>query len=246
MLTSRRGPDAPGAGELREELTALGAKVTIAACDVSDRAALAALLAALRDDGRRLRTVVHAAGVVQATPLGDMSLAECAGVIAAKVRGAAHLDELVDEFFDEADLDAFVLFSSNAGVWGSGGQAAYAAANAALDALAQSRRERGRTATSVAWGAWGGSGMAADPAGGGAAASARRDHHAAGAGPRRTRPGPGARRDGPHRRGRRLGALRDRLHRGPPPPTARRVARRPAGPRRHRAPRGGAGRHGTR
>ncbi|WP_329812378.1 type I polyketide synthase [Streptomyces sp. GSL17-113] len=164
VLTSRRGPDAPGAGELREELTALGAKVTISACDVSDRAALAALLAALRDDGRRLRTVVHAAGVVQATPLGDMSLAECAGVIAAKVRGAAHLDELVDEFFDEADLDAFVLFSSNAGVWGSGGQAAYAAANAALDALAQSRRERGRTATSVAWGAWGGSGMAADPA----------------------------------------------------------------------------------
>ncbi|MFD9906065.1 type I polyketide synthase [Streptomyces sp. NPDC059063] len=163
VLTSRRGPDAPGAQELREELTALGARVTIAACDASDRAALAALLGDLRDDGRRIRTVVHAAGVVQATPLTEMSLAECAGVLAAKVRGATHLDELIDEFFDEADLDAFVLFSSNAGVWGSGGQAAYAAANAALDALAQSRRERGRTATSVAWGAWGGSGMAADP-----------------------------------------------------------------------------------
>ncbi|MEU3227419.1 type I polyketide synthase [Streptomyces sp. NPDC006976] len=164
VLTSRRGPDAPGAEELRKELTELGARVTIAACDVADRAALAALLAELRDDGLRIRTVVHAAGVVQATPLPEMSLAECADVLAAKTLGATHLDELFGEFFDEADLDAFVLFSSNAGVWGSGGQAAYAAANAALDALAQSRRARGRTATSVAWGAWAGSGMAADPA----------------------------------------------------------------------------------
>ncbi|WP_328891800.1 type I polyketide synthase [Streptomyces sp. NBC_00316] len=164
VLTSRRGPDAPGAQALRKELTALGARVTIVGCDVADRAALAALLAELRDDGQRIRTVVHAAGVVQATPLPEMSIAECADVLAAKTLGATHLDELFDEFFDEADLDAFVLFSSNAGVWGSGGQAAYAAANAALDALAQSRRARGRTATSVAWGAWSGSGMAADPA----------------------------------------------------------------------------------
>jgi acyl transferase domain-containing protein len=164
VLTSRRGPDAPGAQELRGELTALGASVTIVACDVSDRAALATLLGELRDEGRRIRTVVHAAGVVQATRLTEMSLGECADILAAKALGATHLDELLDEFFDEADLDAFVLFSSNAGVWGSGGQAAYAAANAALDALAQSRRARGRTATSVAWGAWAGSGMAADPA----------------------------------------------------------------------------------
>ncbi|WP_411293693.1 type I polyketide synthase, partial [Streptomyces kunmingensis] len=164
VLTSRRGPDAPGADALHAELTALGARVTIAACDVADRTALAALLGELRDDGHHIRTVVHAAGLVQATPLSDMSLAECAAVLAAKTLGATHLDQLLGEFFDEADLDAFILFSSNAGVWGSGGQAAYAAANAALDALAQSRRARGRTATSVAWGAWSGSGMAADPA----------------------------------------------------------------------------------
>jgi polyketide synthase 7 len=163
VLTSRRGPDAPGAEELRAELTALGAEVSIVACDVSDRTAVATLLGGLRDDGRQLRTVVHAAGVVQATRLTDMSLDEFSGVLAAKAAGAAHLDDLLGEFFDQADLDAFVLFSSNAGVWGSGGQAAYAAANATLDALAHSRRTRGRTATSVAWGAWAGSGMAADP-----------------------------------------------------------------------------------
>ncbi|MEU0150246.1 type I polyketide synthase [Streptomyces sp. NPDC006288] len=164
VLTGRRGAEAPGAEELRAELTALGARVTITACDVSDRAAVAALLHGLRADGERLRTVVHAAGVVQATPLTGMSLAECAAVLAAKALGAAHLDELLDEILDEDELEAFVLFSSNAGVWGSGGQAAYAAANAYLDALAQDRRARGRTATSVAWGAWSGSGMAADPA----------------------------------------------------------------------------------
>ncbi|XBP96091.1 type I polyketide synthase [Micromonospora sp. CCTCC AA 2012012] len=160
VLTSRRGSDAPGAGDLDAELTALGARVTIAACDVADRAALAGLLDGLRDAGDEIRTVVHAAGVVQATALTEMTLGECAEVLAAKTLGATHLDDLLGD----RPLDAFVLFSSNAGVWGSGGQGAYAAANAHLDALAQSRRERGRTATSVAWGAWGGGGMAADPA----------------------------------------------------------------------------------
>ena len=90
-----------------------------------------------------------------------MSVADIADVFAAKVAGAAHLDALLDT----AELDAFVLFSSNAGVWGSGGQGAYAAANAHLDALAEHRRARGLTATSVAWGLWGGgSGMAGDEA----------------------------------------------------------------------------------
>ncbi|WIY01905.1 SDR family NAD(P)-dependent oxidoreductase [Amycolatopsis mongoliensis] len=153
ILTSRRGEAAPGAAELREELTALGATTTIAACDVADRAALKTLLDGL--DGP-VRAVFHAAGIVQGTALDDTELAEFAEVVSAKVAGATHLDELLD------DLDAFVLFSSNAGVWGSGGQGAYAAGNAFLDALAQRRRDRGLTATSVAWGAWQGAGMAGD------------------------------------------------------------------------------------
>ncbi|MEV7045354.1 type I polyketide synthase, partial [Amycolatopsis sp. NPDC051061] len=155
VLTSRRGLDADGAAELREELTALGVEVTIAACDVADRDALAALLADIEP-----RTVVHAAGLGRSAALAETDRAEVADTLRAKVEGAANLDALLP-----GDLDAFVLFSSNAGVWGGGGQGAYAAANAYLDALAQHRRDRGLTATSVAWGAWAGAGMTGDDSG---------------------------------------------------------------------------------
>ncbi|MEI5103162.1 beta-ketoacyl reductase, partial [Streptomyces sp. PmtG] len=158
VLTSRRGPDAPGAADLQAELEELGAKVTIAACDVADRAAVTGLLDRLTEDGHTLRSVFHAAGVGQGQPLAETSTADIAAVLDAKVAGAAHLDALLDT----ASLDAFVLFSSNAGVWGSGSQGAYAAANAHLDALAEQRRARGLTATSVAWGLWAGGGMAGD------------------------------------------------------------------------------------
>ncbi|MYS29468.1 KR domain-containing protein, partial [Streptomyces sp. SID7804] len=47
LLTGRRGPDAPGAAALRDELTALGAEVTVAACDAADADQLAATLAAV-------------------------------------------------------------------------------------------------------------------------------------------------------------------------------------------------------
>ncbi|MFL6123120.1 SDR family NAD(P)-dependent oxidoreductase, partial [Actinophytocola sp.] len=152
VLTSRRGPDASGARELRAELEELGARVTVLACDVADRDALAAVLAQHPPD-----SVFHAAGVGQLTPLAEMSDAELAGVLRAKARGAANLDDLLAP----GSVDAFVLFSSNAGVWGSGGQAGYAAANAYLDALAERRRARGEPATSVAWGAWAGDGIGA-------------------------------------------------------------------------------------
>ncbi|MFJ1763401.1 type I polyketide synthase [Amycolatopsis sp. NPDC088138] len=148
VLTGRRGLDAPGAAELRDELTALGVDVVVAACDVADRDALAALLAE-----HPVTSVFHAAGATGSAPLHETSLAGFAELVRAKVLGATHLDELVGE------VDAFVLFSSIAGVWGSGGQAAYAAANAHLDALAEQRRSRGLAATAIAWGPWAGGGM---------------------------------------------------------------------------------------
>ncbi|MCP3771641.1 SDR family NAD(P)-dependent oxidoreductase [Streptomyces sp. MAR25Y5] len=165
VLTGRRGPDAPGARELAAELTARGVETIVAACDVTDRDQVAALLAEHPAD-----TVIHAAGVPQATALADCDEAEFAAVAAAKTEGARHLDELA------GDVGTFVLFSSGAGVWGGAGQAAYAAGNAVLDALALDRRARGLPATAVAWGGWGGGGMADD--GHAAAELGRRGLHA--------------------------------------------------------------------
>ena len=151
VLTSRRGPDAPGAAELVAELAELGAQAVVVACDVADRDAVAALVAE-----HPVTAVVHTAGVEGSATLAELTDADWTDVVRAKVEGARNLDELVP------DAEAFVLFSSIAGTWGSGGQAAYSAANAYLDALAERRRARGATATSVAWGPWAGTGMLVD------------------------------------------------------------------------------------
>nr|BBM96637.1 modular polyketide synthase [Streptomyces kitasatoensis] len=155
VLAGRRGAEAPGAAELEWELNGLGAKVTFAVCDVAERSSVAGLLAGIEGSGVPLRSVFHAAGVPQVTPLGEVTPEEAAYVLKAKAVGA----DLLDELTAGLELDAFVLFSSGAAVWGSGGQSVYAAANAHLDALAERRRARGRTATSIAWGVWGGTGM---------------------------------------------------------------------------------------
>ncbi|MEU8878093.1 type I polyketide synthase, partial [Streptomyces javensis] len=159
VLLSRRGPDAPGAAEIVAELSGTDTAVTVEACDVADRHALAALVEKLALGGTPVRAVVHSAGISQEPGTGT-ELPEFARIVAAKTTGAVHLDAL---FGADADpLDAFVLFSSIAGVWGSGGQGAYAAGNAFLDALAEQRRARGLPATSVAWGPWAEGGMAAE------------------------------------------------------------------------------------
>ncbi|MEU3408249.1 type I polyketide synthase [Streptomyces sp. NPDC006670] len=149
LLVSRRGPDAPGARELAAELTAHGAVVSTAACDVTDRPALAALLADL-PAAHPLTAVVHAAGTTDDGVLPALTPQRIRRVFAPKVEGALHLHDLTRDL----DLSAFVLFSSAAGVFGNPGQGNYAAANAALDALAQHRRAAGLPALSLAWGLW--------------------------------------------------------------------------------------------
>ncbi|MEY9891959.1 acyl transferase domain-containing protein/acyl carrier protein [Catenulispora sp. MAP5-51] len=149
LLTSRRGPDAPGAVELAARLTGLGAEVTIAACDTADREALADLLTAIPAD-RPLTAVVHAAGTADGALLGSLSAEQLHTVLRPKIDAAWHLHELTRGL----DLAAFVLFSSAGGMVLASGQANYAAANTFLDALAEHRRAAGLPATALAWGLW--------------------------------------------------------------------------------------------
>ncbi|MFB9904431.1 type I polyketide synthase [Allokutzneria oryzae] len=157
VLLSRRGMTTPGAAELRAELTELGARVTVASCDVTERDALAELIDKLHADGETIRSVMHIAGVIDDGPVESLDTERLAGVLLPKVTAARNLHELTRSL----DLDAFVLFSSLAGICGNSGQGAYAAANAFLDAVAEQRHRDGLPATSIAWGAWAEAGMAA-------------------------------------------------------------------------------------
>ncbi|WP_444545653.1 type I polyketide synthase [Streptomyces termitum] len=150
LLTSRGGPAAPGARELAAELTALGARVTVAACDTADHTALAGLLATVPAD-LPLTGVVHAAGVLDDGLLATLTPDRLHAVLRPKADAAWHLHQLTRH---STDLTAFVLFSSVAAVVGGPGQANYAAANHFLDGLAAHRHAHGLPATSVAWGLW--------------------------------------------------------------------------------------------
>ncbi|OIJ90608.1 polyketide synthase [Streptomyces sp. MUSC 14] len=149
VLASRSGATAAGAESLVEELADKGVPVSVVACDVADRAAVAQLLASLPAD-QPLTTVVHAAGSLDGGPLAETTLDEFGGILAAKVLGAAHLDELLDH----DSVETVLLFGSISATWGVGNQSAYSAANSYLDALARERHDRGGHTVSVAWGPW--------------------------------------------------------------------------------------------
>ena len=149
LLTSRRGPEVADAIELAADLAALGATVTLTACDIADRDAVGALLGSIPQE-HALTAVVHAAAVLDDGVIDSLTPEQLDRVLRPKVDASSHLHELTRN----PGVSAFVLFSSIAGTFGSPGQGNYAAANTFLDALAQHRRASGLPATSIAWGLW--------------------------------------------------------------------------------------------
>ncbi|WP_406281919.1 type I polyketide synthase [Nocardia sp. NBC_00881] len=149
LLVSRRGPAVEGAAELVTELTAEGADVRVAACDVSDREALGELLRTIPAE-HPLTAVVHSAGVIDDGTIETLTTEQVNRVMRPKTDAALNLHELTRGH----DLSAFVMFSSAAPLLGGQGQGNYAAANRFLDALAHHRRESGLPTHSLAWGLW--------------------------------------------------------------------------------------------
>ena len=155
VLNGRRAPDAAAEDAIRA-LEARGVKVRVEIADMTDGAAVDAMLARVDADLPPLAGVIHSVGVLSDGALANQSWERFEQVLSPKVRGAWHLHRATED----RDLDLFILFSSAVGILGSPGQANHAAANAFLDQLALHRRARGLPGQAIAWGAWSGVGEA--------------------------------------------------------------------------------------
>ncbi|KAF1846935.1 nonribosomal peptide synthetase 7 [Cucurbitaria berberidis CBS 394.84] len=155
ILLSRQGMNTPGADTFVEELARVGFRVDVIACDIADFSSLKEVMSMFSKE-RPLRGVIHTAGLLDDGALQVLTTERFARVLAPKVHGAWNLHRLTQGM----DLDIFLMFSSVSGIIGTPGQANYAAANTFLDALAHLRHAQGLPASSIAYGPWGGGGMA--------------------------------------------------------------------------------------
>jgi len=126
-----------------------GAQVYSFACDVSDEAALSRVLSSLADAAPPLAGVFHCAADLGAAPFAELSAEAIKRMLAPKVAGTVALERLCSAH----GVEFLVLFSSTTALLGAAGLAHYAAANAFLDASAQTLRE-GPRMTSINWGTW--------------------------------------------------------------------------------------------
>ncbi|MFC5829635.1 beta-ketoacyl synthase N-terminal-like domain-containing protein [Nonomuraea insulae] len=154
VLAGRTSPG-PRARAALDELRAAGAEVRVEQVDLADAEQLAGALPA------DLAGVFHLAGVLEDALITTIDDDLLHRALAGKAAGAWNLHTLTTSL----PVEHFVLFSSLAGLFGSPGQGAYAAANTFLDALAEHRADLGLPAQSIDWGTWSGTGLAVEAGG---------------------------------------------------------------------------------
>ena len=157
VLNGRRDPD-PEAQQAIDALRSRGVRIEVELADVTDTAAIDALLERIDANLPPLGGVIHSVGVLSDAALTNQTWASFEQVLRPKIIGAWHLHRATMD----RDLDLFILFSSRVGVMGNPGQANHAAANAFLDQLAGHRRAMGLPGQAIAWGAWSEIGEAAE------------------------------------------------------------------------------------
>ncbi|MFG2385444.1 SDR family NAD(P)-dependent oxidoreductase [Streptomyces avermitilis] len=149
VLNGRRAPGRATQAVLTE-IGELGTSLVVVQGDIAQPGVATRLVEAARSKGHSLCGVAHAAAVLHDRIVTDLESSDIHAVFRPKVTGALQLEAATTGH----DLDWWLVYSSAAALFGSPGQAAYAAANAWLDAQAHRRRACGLPATAIAWGPW--------------------------------------------------------------------------------------------
>ncbi|MFD7133410.1 SDR family NAD(P)-dependent oxidoreductase [Streptomyces sp. NPDC059894] len=156
LVLAGRRPPASAAAESIDRMRSTGVEVAVVTGDIADSGTADRMVAEGGADGIPVRGVIHAAGALDDAAVMAMTDGQLDAVWRAKADGALRLHEATAAL----DLDWWVDYSSAAALLGSPGQAAYATANAWLDAFGAYRRARGVPVVTVHWGAWSGIGAA--------------------------------------------------------------------------------------
>lgn len=148
VLASRSGVKDPAIAEAIARHRAAGVSITEASLDVTDTAAVTALVDSI-DDAHPLTGVFHMAMVLDDALIASLDADRFATVLRPKVLGV----EALETATAGTDLSLFVVYSSITVQLGNPGQANYVAANAYLEGVARRRRAAGKPALAIAWGA---------------------------------------------------------------------------------------------
>jgi phthiocerol/phenolphthiocerol synthesis type-I polyketide synthase C len=149
VLVGRSGAASEEAREEVARMRSLGAEVLVEALDIADLKSSEQLFEKIAASMPPLAGVMHAAMVLDDAIVANMDEARLLKVLWPKIAGA----EILNTLTRDMTLDYFVFFSSATTIIGNPGQGGYVAANGFLEGLARRRRQNGRPALAVAWGA---------------------------------------------------------------------------------------------